>query len=267
MNDAVVGSAIGPLIRARRAAKGKSQLALSIDAGVSSRHLSYVETGKSSPSREMVLLLADALEVPLREQNEWLKAAGFAAVFRETPIDAPQMSEVRSALTHILTAHLPNAAFVVDRRYSIVMANDAATRVIGFFAPNWQGAPNLLEMILADDGLKPAVVNFAEVAGHVAHRVRSDLAASARSDEDQALLARTIAFEHALARTKPPLEKTARILVPITLRRGDVRLELFTTITTLGTPLDITLQEIRIETLFPASAEARRALDAIVSGA
>ncbi|HEX7663030.1 MAG TPA: hypothetical protein VF407_00890, partial [Polyangiaceae bacterium] len=214
----------------------------------------------------MVLTLAEALDVPLRDQNEWLKAAGFAAVFRETPIDAPQMQDVRAALTHILTAHLPNAAFVVDRRYSILMANDAATKIIGFFAPNWRGAPNLLEMMLSDEGLKPAVVNFDDVAGHVVHRVRTELSASARSKEDDVFLERTIAFERAHPRAKKEHDASARILVPITLRRGNVRLDLFTTITTLGTPLDITLQELRIETLFPANTDARRAMQAITTG-
>jgi transcriptional regulator with XRE-family HTH domain len=255
-------SAVGPLLRAWRTARKKSQLALAMEAGISGRHLSFLETGRSSPSREMVLTLAEALGVPLRERNTLLEAAGFAAVYRETALDATAMSEVRAALSHILAASEPNPTFVVNRRYDMLLTNDAGLQLLTFFAPSWRGKNNMALLVLSPDGLRPSLENWAEVAGKVVRRLRGELSTAANRDPaDQAILEQTIAAEAELHRagavepTRPP-----SILVPVRLRRGEVALEMFTTITTVGTPLDITLQELRIETLFPASAEARAAL-------
>jgi transcriptional regulator with XRE-family HTH domain len=140
------------MIRSRRQSRGKSQLHLALDAGISSRHLSFVETGRSNPSREMVVALAEALDVPLRERNAWLEAAGYAALYRETPLAAPSMDEVRAALSYVLDAHGPNPAFAFNRRYDIVMQNAAGRRLLSFFAPSWRGPDNLLEMLLSRDG-------------------------------------------------------------------------------------------------------------------
>src|SRR4051794_30304455 len=133
------GLRVGQIIRSRRQSSGKSQLHLALEAGISARHLSFLETGRSNPSREMVITIADALEVPLRERNGGLEAAGYAAVYRETPLDAPSMSEVRAALGYVLDAHGGNPAFAFDRRYDIVMRNDAGRRLLSFFAPDWHG--------------------------------------------------------------------------------------------------------------------------------
>lgn len=253
-------SHIGTLIREWRTTRGKSQLATSIEAGISTRHLSFIETGRSMPSREMVLLLAETLDVPLRERNVLLEAAGFAAAFRETPLHAPSMTEVRSALEHILRATEPNPALVVNRRYDILMVNGAAQRLIVDFAPEWDGRLNVVSMLLSRRGLRHSVANWGEVASHVVRRTRAELASvRTRSEEDHAILAEIEAAEAELrhaseGRTLPP-----SILVPLRLRRGGVSLDLFTTITTLGTPLDITLQEMRIEQLFPAAGSASRA--------
>jgi transcriptional regulator with XRE-family HTH domain len=256
-------SPVGSMLREWRSARGKSQLALALEAGVSPRHLSFVENGRASPSREMVLTLAEALGVPLRERNALLNAAGYAAVYRETPLAAPPMAEVRAALGYILAASEPNPAIVVNRRYDILLTNDAALRVLGFFARDYRGKNNVARMLLAPTGLRPHLENWAEVAGHVVHRTRSELAQSrARDAEDEALLEELAAAAPELRepseRTRPPA-----ILVPLKLRRDAVALDLFTTITTLGTPLDVTLQELRIETLFPADARGKAALGAL----
>lgn len=257
-------TSFGPLLRAWRTARGKSQLALATEAGVSSRHLSFVETGRSTPSRDMVLTLATALDVPLRERNVLLEAAGHARLYRETPLDAPVMAEVRHALARMLEASLPNPTLVVNRRYDILLVNAAAEALLACFAPGWRGPANVARMLLAPEGLRPSVVNWGEVAGHVVHRVRGELTASRALDgEDEALLRELIAADADLraahgAATAPP-----SVLVPLRLRRGDVAVDLFTTITTLGTPLDITLQELRIETSFPADARSRAALLAL----
>jgi transcriptional regulator with XRE-family HTH domain len=258
-------TSFGPLLRAWRAARGKSQLALAAEAGVSSRHLSFVETGRSTPSREMVLTLAEALDVPLRDRNALLEAAGHARMYRETPLDAPVMIEVRRALARMLEASEPNPTLVVNRRYDILMANVAAERLIACFAPAWRGKANVADMLLAPEGLKPSVVNWAEVAGHVVHRVRGELAAGRALDrEDEALLGRLIAADAELRQARAKATAPPSVLVPLQLRRGEIAMDLFTTITTLGTPLDITLQELRIETLFPADARAREALRALL---
>src|SRR5882757_81508 len=175
MSMSVDESSVGPLLRAWRTARGKSQLALALEAGISSRHLSFVETGRSSPSREMVLTLAETLEVPLRERNALLTAAGYAAMYRETPLDAPAMADVREALGHMLRASEPNPTLVVNRRYDILMVNDAAQRLVAFFAPDWRGDGNVARMLLAHDGLRPAIRNWHEVATHVVHRTRTEL--------------------------------------------------------------------------------------------
>jgi transcriptional regulator with XRE-family HTH domain len=257
-------ASFGPLLRAWRTARGKSQLALATEAGVSSRHLSFVETGRSTPSREMVITLAEALDVPLRDRNALLEAAGYARLYRETPLDAPVMIEVRHALARMLEAGEPNPTLVVNRRYDVLMANTAAERLIACFAPEWRGKPNVADMLLAPEGLKPSVVNWGEVAGHVVHRVRGELAASRSLDrEDEALLGRMIAADAELRQARAKATAPLAVLVPIRLRRGEITLDLFTTITTLGTPLDITLQELRIETLFPADARDREVLLAV----
>ncbi len=249
--------AVGTMLRAWRTARGKSQLALALEAGVSSRHLSFVETGRSAPSREMVLTIAEALEVPLRDRNGLLEAAGFAPVYRETPLGEPPMSEVRAALDHILKASDPNPAIVVNRRFDVLMLNEAAGKLFVFFAPHWKGA-NGARMILSKEGLRDAIENWSEVAGHVVRRTRRELSESnVRDAEDEALLAELIEADSKLLHGQAD---TSLAILPVKLRRGDVALSLFTTITTLGTPLDITLQELRIETMFPADAASRATL-------
>lgn len=266
-----LASAIGPMLRSWRTSRGKSQLALAVEAGISTRHLSFVETGRASPSRELVLALAEHLEVPLRERNALLAAAGYAAVYRRTALDAEALRDVRAALTHILTAHEPNPALVVNRRYDVLLANSAAVELLSFFAPAWRGKNNLAHLLLASSGLRPAVVNYAETARHLLRRVRAELATSLERDaEDESLLALAATAEEELASLEPSTTGSAApvdVLLPVTFERGAERVDLFSTITTLGTPLDVTLQELRIESFFPANERSRAGLARIVRGA
>jgi transcriptional regulator with XRE-family HTH domain len=257
-------STVGPMLRSWRSSRGKSQLALAVEAGVSTRHLSFVETGRSSPSREMVLTLAEHLDVPLRDRNRLLEAAGYAAVFRETPLDAAPMSEVRVALSHILDASEPNPTLVVNRRYDVLLANAAAVELLSFFAPAWKGKNNVARLLFSSEGLRPNVVDWPVVAGHVIRRLRAELSSGTRDARDDEILELAIAAQSDLAEHTSEAARPPSILVPVTFRRGDVVIDLFTTITTLGTPLDITLQELRIETLFAANPESRRALATVV---
>jgi transcriptional regulator with XRE-family HTH domain len=253
------------MLRAWRSSRGKSQLALAGDAGISARHLSFVETGRAKPSREMVLTLAEHLDVPLRDRNVLLEAAGFAAAYRETPLDAPDMADVRDALTRILDASEPNPTLVVNRRYDILLANEAAIRLLSFFAPTWRGKRNAALMLLSHDGLRPAIANWAEVASTIVHHLRSELSAIRTRDRaDEEMLERALAAQRELQATAGSTTRQPSILIPVQLRRDDVVLDLFTTITTLGTPLDITLQELRIETFFPVDAKSREALEVVM---
>jgi transcriptional regulator with XRE-family HTH domain len=258
----------GRLLRVWRSARGKSQLALATEAGVSTRHLSFVETGRSSPSREMVLTLAEALDVPLRDRNALLEAAGFAAIYRSTSLDAAAMREIRHVLSRMLEASEPNPTLVVNRRYDVLLANRAMQRLNGALAPGWQGPANIVELLLAPGGMRSAIVNWAEVTGHVVHRVRNELSSSPEIDDaDRAMLARIAGADAELRAASGGATQPPALLVAMRVRHAGQRIELFTTITTLGTPLDITLQELRIETLFPADDASRRALQSICAPA
>jgi len=259
------GLSIGQIVRSRRQSLGKSQLHLALEAGISPRHLSFVETGRSNPSRDMVITIAETLEVPLRERNVWLEVAGYAALYRETPLDAPNMSDVSSALRCLLDAHGTNPAFVFNRRYDIVMRNDAGRRLLSFFAPLWHGPDNILEMLLSPDGLRDSVEHWAERAAHGIERVKRELSGPRMDEVDAVFLQRLTAAERELPRLRksfvvPP----AGIVVPMRLQRAGFDIEFITAMTTLGTPLDITLQELRIETYFPATAAAREAFRSLM---
>jgi transcriptional regulator with XRE-family HTH domain len=262
------GIAFGALLRQWRVAREKSQLGLATRAGVSARHLSFVETGRSRPSREMVLLLGEALDVPLRERNALLEAAGFAPLFAETPLDAPEMEHVRRALRSILAAHAHNPAVVVNRRCDVLMANDPAQKLLArLVSPEALArglGRNLVRLLFARDGARPYIENWSEVAFEMASRI---LRETSHADA-HALLAEALGEEADLPRLSPArtLGRTAAIALPLRIRRDDLRLDLLSTVTTLGTPLDVTLQEVRIESLFPADARSEQVLASILAG-
>lgn len=249
----------GSLLRVWRTTRGKSQLELSLIAGVSSRHLSFVENGRAKPSRDMVLTLSEALAVPLRDRNALLNAAGFAPVYSESPLEGSALSEVRRALSHILEASEPNPTLVVNRRYDILLANEAALRLVEFFAPHWRGKNNIASMVLEEKGLKRSIANWTEVAGYVVHRLRTELGESqSRTSVDDEMLAHANRVGEELRHLPMMPTRPPAILVPLQFRRDGREVDMFTTITTLGTPLDITLHELRIETLFPTNEIARK---------
>ena len=261
--DAAAREGFGPLLRAWRSNRGRSQLALALDAGISTRHLSYLETGRARPSREMVLTLGQALEIPLRERNELLKAAGFAAIYGETPLAAPALSAVQDALNVLLNGSEPNPAFVVNRRYDVLDANATGRWILATFVhdPARFAAPfNMARLISSPLGMRPYLKNWHAVARKVLGRLRRELGgAHVRDAADDALLRET---ESAWLDLRDPSAPTDALplLVGVQFRRGEFELDLFTTLATLGTPLDVTLQELRIETLSPADARTRETL-------
>jgi transcriptional regulator with XRE-family HTH domain len=257
-------SPAGEILRRWRGFRGKSQLDLALDANVSPRHVSFIETGRSCPSREMLAALSEALDIPLRERNALLLAAGYAAVYRETPMDAPQMAQVRRAIDAILRAHTYCPAIVVNRRYDILETNTAAKILMGGAAePNTGGPcrPNLLRLLLSQDGLRPAIENWQELATVLIRRIlrESEALDSLRRDL-QEIVDECVPGGGAALFRKVDWSQPAEVVLPLRIRAGETPLALFSTITTLGTPSDITLQELRIEAFHPADRKTEEFL-------
>jgi transcriptional regulator with XRE-family HTH domain len=236
-----------------RRRRGISQLELAGRAEISQRHLSFLELGRAGPSRAMVLRLAAALDVPLRQQNALLLAAGFAPVWRETELAAPELAPVQSALAHILAQQEPFPAVVVDRRWNLLEANAGAVRLVEFLlGPLPPDVPvNLADALVGPDVLRPFLVNWEDVVAYFVRSVEADAAADG-SEETTALLERLLAYpgvERVARRTsfEPPSDP----VLPMHFKKDETALSLFTTIATLGTPQDVTLEEIRIEGFFP----------------
>jgi transcriptional regulator with XRE-family HTH domain len=271
----------GAQLRTWRSTRGQSQMALALAAGVSTRHLSFLETGRASPSREMVLSLSLALELPLRSRNQLLMAAGFAPMYSETPMDAPAMGPVRDAIEFMLGANEPNPTFVINRRYDVLEANRSGHWLMATFSADITQMPrplNMAQMILRPAGLRPSLREPEAVSRKVLARLQRDLGgAQARDARDEALL-QEIAPMLAQLTASSPASSAANahmpsagteplpLMVGLQLQRDDLGLSFFTTIATLGTTLDVTLQELRIETLFPADA-ATKAFMAARAGA
>ncbi|HEY3503788.1 MAG TPA: helix-turn-helix transcriptional regulator [Actinocatenispora sp.] len=242
---------VGELLREWRHRRRLSQLDLALAADVSARHVSLVETGKSKPSAQMVLRLADHLDVPLRERNRLLLAAGFAPRYPERPLDEAAMSAAWTALARVLRAHEPYPALVLDRRWNIVMTNRALDPFLAEVAPELLRPPvNMLRLGLDPRGMAPRIVNLAEVLGVLRARVARQLAAA--PDPDLGAL-----YEDLLAAVPadPRHPYESEIVIPMVFRFGDRELRLFSTTTTFGTPVDITLDEVAIESYYPADAE------------
>lgn len=246
------------LVRWRRR-RGLSQLHLALAAACSQRHVSFMELGRTKPSREMVLRLAEALDVPLRRSNELLVAAGYAPVWAETDLGAQALAPIRDALDHILGQQEPFPAVVVDRRWNLLQANKGALALVEFLVgPVAPGtAINLADALVAPDVLRPHLTNWAEVVRYFLRSVEADAAADGTA-ETAALLERLMGYEGvrsavSLAVSPAPDEP----VLPMHFQKGATTLRLFTTIATLGTPQDITLQELRIESFFPMDAATR----------
>jgi len=233
-----------------------SQQQLAIESEVSTRHISYVENGKSSPSREMVLVLASALDLPLRERNALLCAAGFAPVYRETNLSAPEMQPVRRAFDAILAHHEPYPAIVLTRGWDVVSMNQAFMRLFAqFIEPPFDPivAQNIMHSLFHPGGVRPYVNNWEEVAGFLIDRLYREAIVELETSESRKLLEALLAYPGVPSRVREvDLAEAPRVCVTVNLEKGDTKLVLFSTLTTLGTPLDVTAQELRIESYFPA---------------
>lgn len=232
-----------------------SQLDLALDADISARHLSFLETGRSRPSREMVLRLAERLDAPLRERNVLLLAAGFAPVFGERSLDDPALAGPLAAVNEWLAAHEPYPALAIDRRWDLIAANAAVGVLLEGVDPALLAPPiNVLRLSLHPQGLLPRIVNAAEWRDHLLGRLRHQ-AAVAGDPALHALVAELAAMPGGPA--KPPRHDPPEVLTPLVLRQGDATLSLISTTTVFGTPQDVTLSELMLETLLPADPATR----------
>lgn len=244
----------GQQLRAWRLRRGLSQLELACESGISTRHLSFVETGRSVPSREMVLRLAERLEVPLRARNGLLVAAGYAPMYRERSLDDPDLQAAREAVDQILKGHEPFPALAVDRHWHLVSCNRAVPPLLAAASPSLLQAPvNVLRLSLHPEGLAPSIINLVQWREHLIERLRRQIAATG-----DALLAALL--EELRSYPVPPGAGPALaaghpgVAVPLQLRTPRGQLNFISTTTVFGAPMDITLQELALETFFPADA-------------
>jgi len=256
------------LLKSWRETRKCSQLDLALASRISQRHVSFMESGRARPSRDMVLQLSEALEIPLRERNTLLTAAGFAAMYRETDLKSPAMAPVREALQLMLDHQEPNPVSVVDRAWNVLMINRAMLRVFSLAGDPtklWErvcgnGPHNVLKMTFHPDGFRPYIVNFDEAAPVLLNRTRRE-AAACGSESLLKLLDEILAYPGIPEAWKAPdWQAPPPPVLPLELANGEVRLKLFSMITTFGTPQDITTDELRVESFFPADAASAELL-------
>lgn len=289
------------LLRFWRNRRGYSQLALSLAAGVSQRHISFLESGRARPSREMILSLAERLNVPLRQRNRLLLAAGFAPVYTEHGLDEPPLQVVQQAVRLILDKQEPYPAVVLDRFWNLLDANQAYWRMLaallgaehpvaamdraedgsgsaqpfsGALAAPSRPRLNLMLAVFDPQGLWPALENAPQVGHYLLRRVWQELQGQAHERAAREIFARIAQWHPDMVREGVPLadgfadgvadgapDTTLPPVLPVVVRRGDFRVAMFSTLTTLGNPHDITLQELRIECFFPADDDSRRTFE------
>jgi transcriptional regulator with XRE-family HTH domain len=244
----------GALLREWRATRHLSQLDLALEAGISARHLSCVETGKAQPSREMVARLADALDMPLREHNTLLVAAGYAPKYRETSLATPELAPVRRAIDFILEQQEPYPVFVMNKHWDVLATNRALTRVINLVRGRAPLHNNIMRQIFDPNDMRPVFANWEEVAGDVIRHLHAQVAAAPSDSTARALLDEVLSYPDVPSRWRTREPDIAPLPLLTTIFRNDaVELHFFSTFSTFGTPWDITIDELRIESMFPAN--------------
>lgn len=262
-------STFGRLLKQWRERRRLSQLALAVDAEVSSRHLSFIETGRAQPSRDMVLLLTRVLDVPPRGRNDLLTAAGYAPVYRETGLEAPEMADVRRALDFILHQQEPYPGLVIDGHWNILMTNGGAQRLMGLFltadaVAAVGGRPNAMRLFYHPRGMRPYIVNWEATAAGLIQWLHRDLARGIGDAETSRLLAELLSYPDVPQKWRTlDLDATPLPFLAVELRKGETQVKLFSTLATLGVPYDITLHELRVECFFPADRDSETLLRAL----
>lgn len=254
----------GRLLREWRARRRLSQLDLAIEAGVSSRHVSFIETGRAQPSREMVLMLARVLDVPLRDRNDLLTAAGYAAMYRATNLDSPALEQARRAVDFMLRQQEPYPAIAVDGSWTLLKANGGAVRLVEQFtdpdaASEWNG--NAMRLMFHPRGFRPHIVNWEAMAAALIQWLHRDVMTGLGGEPTRALLDELLSYPGVPPRWRTlDLDVSTAPFLPIEFRKDGLHLSFFSTLTSLGTPHDITLQELRVEAFFPADEATEQAL-------
>lgn len=253
------------LLRNWRKSRKISQGNLALEAGVSQRHLSFLESGRSAPSRQMVLTLASSLSLPLREQNALLNAAGFANMYSHKSLDAEELAQAKHALEIILKHHEPYPAVVIDRNWNLLLMNEANSKVFGHFIDPvsiWQEiggtAPNIIRLVLHPGGLRNFLVDWHELALYFIANLEAELSNNPYNSEARQLLDEIKAYPdmpNNLNHAEPP-----KPYLELTATKGDITMSFFTVVSTFGTPQDVTLQELRIETFFPSDSATEEIL-------
>jgi transcriptional regulator with XRE-family HTH domain len=260
------GSAIGQLLRQWRERRHLSQLALAVEAEVSTRHLSFLETGRAQPSREMVQLLARVLDVPPRARNELLAAAGYAPIYHERGLDAPEMTQVRRALEFMLRQQEPYPGLVLDGHWNILMSNAGAGRLMDLFldadaAAAVGGPPNAMRLFYHPRGMRPFIVNWEATAAALIQWLHRDMLVGAADAETGRLLQELLSYPDVPQQWRMlDLDASPAPFLAVELARDDVHLKFFSTLTSLGVPYDITLHELKVECFFPADASSEALL-------
>jgi transcriptional regulator with XRE-family HTH domain len=252
---------VGPLVREWRTRRRRSQMDLALEVGVSARHLSFVETGRSKPSPELLLSLADHLDVPLRDRNVFMLAAGYAPRYGQTPLGDRSMERVRAALRKLLDGHDPYPGVVIDRAWNVVLANPAAARLSAALPPELATPTlNVFRACWHPNGLAGQTGNFEEWGSYLVGQLRRLMTLT--NDPEIAELLEEVSRYPTVAALDSANQANDEpaLLVPWTLRLGDDELSFFTTLTTFGTPRDITLDEVAVELFYPADEPTARLL-------
>ena len=276
---APAGNPLGNLLRHWRNVRGRNQLDLSIETGVSQRHISFIESGRSIPSRQTLLEIAQVLDVPLRERNTLLVSAGYAPVFSEAAWNSAQMQSVTKALERILRQHEPFPALVMDRYWNVLMTNKSAPCFFNRFIDMSQrkGPRNMLHLVFDPDGMRPFVEHWDEVASSLLYRVRTEATGRVIDEKTRELVAALLAYPGGKALSAQQIQTQSRRsnlgqtfesgsatggpvlpIIPLSFRKDGTVLNYFSMVTTVGTPQTVAAQELRIETMFPADEETER---------
>ncbi len=261
-------SEIGVFLKRWRQIHGLSQLDLAMEAESSARHVSFIETGRSKPSREMVMRLCEVMELPLRERNKLLNAAGYSPAFKETNIDQDGFEHVRKVLDRILAQQEPYPATVMNRCFDILMINHAGAKImnaIGVPMGGSEGPPNALKLTLHPDGFRPIVKNWEKTAQHLIQRAHRQVRGKGEDDPLAKILEEVLSYPGIPKEWKydDPLQDAPPIL-PIEFEMGGMTLSWITTIASFGTPQDVTAEEIMVESMFPANEETEAAVKALM---
>ncbi len=252
-------SEFGALLKQWRQLKGLSQLDLALAADSSARHLSFIETGRSRPSREMVLRLAEVMELPLRERNRLLNAAGFTGAYAESSLDDEGLTQVRRALDHMLQQQEPYPAIVMNRCFDVLMINHAGAammNMLGLQMGGSEGPPNMLRITMAENGLRAIVKDWNRIAHHMIERAHRQVRGAGEGDPLKKLIEEVVAYPGIPEDWEIADPSDAALpVMPVEFEMGGATLSWITTITSFGTPQDVTAEEIMVECMFPANAE------------